>query len=184
MRSASSFGVLLVGVRPLRALGHSDHAAPDRARTILEDALEGQVGHGIRCVVLLRGVEIEMPLLVDDVDPGQPTGRALTGQTRLHAGLARLGTDRARRPVERGVLGDLGSMMREVQGLVVALLEDDVRQMRCGRERHLGDAIRIARTPRQVLLDQRRRRPLLEDDGKAPPLCRARRGDLVGDVER
>ena len=134
--------------------------------------------------MLLRRVEIEVALAVDDVDRTQATGGALARQARLHARFARLGARRAGRPLERGVLGNFGAMGREVQRGIVAILDHDVREVRRFCDHQLGNAIGIAGLALEVLLNQRCFGTLAERDDDAPLLSSALRGNLVGRVER
>ena len=168
----------------MRTLGDADDATPDGARIVEQHALEGEVRDGVGGVVLLRGVEVEMALAIDDVDGAEAPGRALTCQARLHAGLTRLGADRAGRPLERGVLRDLGAMRSEVQRGIVAVLDDDVREVRRFGQHELGDAVGVAGLTGQMLLDQRCLGTFAERHDHAPLLSGLRRGDLVRRVER
>ena len=130
---------------------------------------------GVRRVVLLRRVEIEMLVAVHDVRAGQAHPSSPGRRGGLHARLARPRAERRGGPLSARVARDLGPVVREVERVQVAVLHRHVLDVGVGAHGQLDDAVRVARQALDVLLDEREARRLLGHHEQAPVLRAARR---------
>ena len=163
--------VLLVGVRPLRVLLDPDHPAPDRARLVVEHALEGEVGGRARRDVLLEGVVVEVLDAVGEVRAGDARGRARAGEVVLDPDLPLLRAEAAGDPVELGVALDPRVVAAEVPRLAADVLHRDVLDLGAVLDEDLDGGVEVAGElgrHRGVLLDHGDAAARLGDDQQPP----------------